>query len=172
MSAVCVCVCVLSACECHLVGSLGRNCSQTSGQCACKSGVIGRTCNRCAAGYQQSRSPSMPCVGQCLRLSVSLPVCLSSLVSLSQCNEHSHTSGRRWNSNSRIFPCTAADHCIDVAYYYYSLKLTEVAWSTLCICLCVFVCLLVTTVSPTKTDKPIEVLFRIWTRVGQNLCIK
>ena len=136
---VCVCVCVLSACECHLVGSLGRNCSQTSGQCACKSGVIGRTCNRCAAGYQQSRSPSMPCVGQCLRLSVSLPVCLSSLVSLSQCNEHSHTSGRRWKSNSRIFPCKAADHCIDVAYYYYSLKLTEVAWSTLCICLCVFV---------------------------------
>jgi len=63
----------VSACDCHLVGSLSRNCSQTSGQCPCKPGVTGRTCNRCDVGYQQSRSPLAPCVSQYLS------VCLSSV---------------------------------------------------------------------------------------------
>ncbi|KHN83556.1 Netrin unc-6 [Toxocara canis] len=50
------------SCNCHPVGSLSRSCNQTSGQCVCKSGVSGLTCNRCAKGYQQSRSPVNPCI--------------------------------------------------------------------------------------------------------------
>src|SRR5687767_12580113 len=50
------------ACECHPVGALGKHCNQTTGQCPCKPGVTGLTCNRCAKGYQQSRSPIAPCV--------------------------------------------------------------------------------------------------------------
>ena len=49
------------ACNCHPIGSLSKNCNQTSGQCICKPGVTGVTCNRCAKGYQQSRSPITPC---------------------------------------------------------------------------------------------------------------
>ncbi|ODM95397.1 Netrin-3 [Orchesella cincta] len=49
-------------CECHPVGASGRVCNQTTGQCPCKDGVTGLTCNRCAKGYQQSRSPIAPCV--------------------------------------------------------------------------------------------------------------
>lgn len=50
------------ACQCHPLGSVGQSCDQASGQCVCKEGVAGKTCNRCAAGYQQSRSPVAPCV--------------------------------------------------------------------------------------------------------------
>lgn len=49
-------------CECHPVGASGRTCNQTTGQCPCKDGVTGLTCNRCADGYQQSRSPVAPCI--------------------------------------------------------------------------------------------------------------
>src|SRR6218665_900065 len=51
-------------CECHPVGSMGRNCNQTTGQCLCKEGVIGLLCNRCADGYQQTSSPVAPCVSK------------------------------------------------------------------------------------------------------------
>ncbi|CAD6188744.1 unnamed protein product [Caenorhabditis auriculariae] len=50
------------SCSCHPVGSLGKSCNQTSGQCVCKPGVTGTTCNRCAKGYQQSRSTVTPCI--------------------------------------------------------------------------------------------------------------
>uniref|UniRef100_A0A915DTU0 Netrin-1 n=1 Tax=Ditylenchus dipsaci TaxID=166011 RepID=A0A915DTU0_9BILA len=50
------------ACLCHPIGSLSKNCNQTSGQCICKPGVDGQTCNRCGKGYQQSRSPITPCI--------------------------------------------------------------------------------------------------------------
>jgi len=49
-------------CECHPIGSSGRVCNQTTGQCPCKDGVTGLTCNRCEDGYQQSRSPVAPCI--------------------------------------------------------------------------------------------------------------
>uniref|UniRef100_A0A8C6S0G6 Netrin-5 n=1 Tax=Nannospalax galili TaxID=1026970 RepID=A0A8C6S0G6_NANGA len=49
------------ACQCHPIGATGGMCNQTSGQCFCKLGVTGLTCNRCGPGYQQSHSPSMPC---------------------------------------------------------------------------------------------------------------
>ncbi|XP_048185879.1 netrin-5 isoform X2 [Perognathus longimembris pacificus] len=48
-------------CQCHPIGAMGGTCNQTSGQCSCKLGVTGLTCNRCGPGYQQSRSPRMPC---------------------------------------------------------------------------------------------------------------
>ncbi|XP_037675134.1 netrin-5 [Choloepus didactylus] len=49
------------ACQCHPIGATGGACNQTSGQCSCKLGVTGLRCNRCGPGYQQSRSPRMPC---------------------------------------------------------------------------------------------------------------
>ncbi|CAG0895123.1 unnamed protein product, partial [Cyprideis torosa] len=57
-----VSVFLFCTCDCHLIGSLGRTCNQTTGQCSCKQGVSGLTCNRCAPGYEQSRSPIEPCV--------------------------------------------------------------------------------------------------------------
>ncbi|XP_051925363.1 netrin 2 [Hippocampus zosterae] len=50
------------ACDCHPVGAAGKTCNRTTGQCPCKDGVTGVTCNRCAKGYQQSRSPVAPCI--------------------------------------------------------------------------------------------------------------
>jgi len=49
-------------CNCHPVGSSGKICNQTNGQCPCKDGVTGLECNRCAKGYQQSGSPIAPCI--------------------------------------------------------------------------------------------------------------
>ncbi|XP_053606990.1 netrin-B-like isoform X1 [Plodia interpunctella] len=49
-------------CDCHPVGASGKTCNQTSGQCPCKDGVTGTTCNRCAKGFQQSRSHIAPCI--------------------------------------------------------------------------------------------------------------
>ncbi|KAI8512216.1 Netrin-1 [Branchiostoma belcheri] len=51
-----------ATCDCHLVGASGKTCNQTTGQCPCKDGVTGLTCNRCAKGFQQSRSPVAPCI--------------------------------------------------------------------------------------------------------------
>ncbi|KAF2360062.1 Laminin EGF domain [Trinorchestia longiramus] len=51
-----------AACNCHPVGAAGRTCNQTTGQCTCKDGVTGQSCNRCAAGYIQSRSSIAPCI--------------------------------------------------------------------------------------------------------------
>lgn len=56
------CSFLLTACDCHPVGAAGKTCNQTTGQCPCKDGVTGITCNRCAKGYQQSRSPIAPCI--------------------------------------------------------------------------------------------------------------
>lgn len=47
------------------MGAAGKTCNQTTGQCPCKDGVTGITCNRCAKGYQQSRSPIAPCISTC-----------------------------------------------------------------------------------------------------------
>lgn len=55
---------VCKACDCHPIGSSGKICNSTSGQCPCKDGVTGLTCNRCARGYQQSRSHIAPCIKQ------------------------------------------------------------------------------------------------------------
>uniref|UniRef100_A0A8B9QSI1 Netrin 3 n=1 Tax=Anas platyrhynchos TaxID=8839 RepID=A0A8B9QSI1_ANAPL len=52
------------ACDCHPVGAAGKTCNQTTGQCPCKDGVTGLTCNRCAKGFQQSRSPVAPCISE------------------------------------------------------------------------------------------------------------
>ncbi|KAK0085655.1 hypothetical protein PV325_004689 [Microctonus aethiopoides] len=52
----------LISCDCHLIGASGKTCNQSTGQCPCKDGVTGTTCNRCARGYQQSRSHIAPCV--------------------------------------------------------------------------------------------------------------
>ena len=38
-------------CQCDFEGSLSFECDKFGGQCACKSGVIGRTCSRCQTGY-------------------------------------------------------------------------------------------------------------------------
>nr|XP_006010131.2 PREDICTED: netrin-1-like isoform X1 [Latimeria chalumnae] len=48
-------------CQCHRIGAIDTFCNETSGQCRCKDGVVGLTCNRCAAGYRQSQSAVSPC---------------------------------------------------------------------------------------------------------------
>lgn len=77
------------ACECHPVGASGRTCNQTTGQCPCKDGVTGLTCNRCADGYQQSRSPVAPCIRKYPFLSSDSHFSL--LSSLEICLTMSHT---------------------------------------------------------------------------------
>lgn len=52
------------ACACHAVGSMGKSCDKVNGKCSCKEGVTGLTCNRCARGYQQSRSHIAPCISK------------------------------------------------------------------------------------------------------------
>lgn len=52
------------ACACHAIGSTGKSCDNQSGQCTCKEGVSGLTCNRCARGYVQSRSHVAPCISK------------------------------------------------------------------------------------------------------------
>ncbi|XP_066902285.1 netrin-3, partial [Halyomorpha halys] len=64
-------VALVAACDCHPIGASGKTCNQTSGQCPCKDGVTGITCNRCAKGYQQSRSHIAPCI-KIPKLSVNL----------------------------------------------------------------------------------------------------
>nr|CAB3264471.1 NET1a netrin precursor [Phallusia mammillata] len=49
-------------CGCHPVGAAGKICHPVSGQCPCKDGVTGKRCNRCAKGYEQTKSPIAPCV--------------------------------------------------------------------------------------------------------------
>ncbi|XP_066257904.1 netrin-3 [Euwallacea similis] len=49
-------------CDCHPIGASGKTCNQATGQCPCKDGVVGINCNRCAKGYQQSRSHIAPCI--------------------------------------------------------------------------------------------------------------
>ncbi|MEJ1273111.1 hypothetical protein NN561_003971 [Cricetulus griseus] len=71
------------ACDCHPVGAAGKTCNQTTGQCPCKDGVTGITCNRCAKGYQQSRSPIAPCIMGLISCSVELassPVAMPFLI--------------------------------------------------------------------------------------------
>ncbi|GFO33203.1 netrin-1 [Plakobranchus ocellatus] len=48
--------------RCHQIGALGKLCNQTNGQCFCKEGVVGLTCNRCALGFKQSKSTIAPCI--------------------------------------------------------------------------------------------------------------
>ncbi|XP_021564165.1 netrin-3, partial [Carlito syrichta] len=72
------------ACDCHPVGAAGKTCNQTTGQCPCKDGVTGLTCNRCAPGFQQSRSPVAPCV----KIPVPGPTEESSPVVPEDCDSH------------------------------------------------------------------------------------
>ncbi|CAF1229554.1 unnamed protein product, partial [Didymodactylos carnosus] len=53
---------VCKECNCHPVGSRGKTCNQTTGQCICKDGVTGLRCDRCMKGYQQTKSPVAPCI--------------------------------------------------------------------------------------------------------------
>ena len=45
----------VSECNCHPVGSRGKVCNQTTGQCLCKDGVTGLRCDRCMKGYQTNK---------------------------------------------------------------------------------------------------------------------
>ncbi|XP_070500395.1 netrin-A-like [Chironomus tepperi] len=60
-------------CNCHAIGSTGKSCNNTTGQCSCKEGVTGLTCNRCARGYQQSRSHIAPCIKIPRVISMNMP---------------------------------------------------------------------------------------------------
>ncbi|KAK3718989.1 hypothetical protein QZH41_013141 [Actinostola sp. cb2023] len=53
-------------CNCHPYGSRGRVCNQITGQCPCKEGVTGRSCDKCAKGYNSTKSSIVPCIGKYL----------------------------------------------------------------------------------------------------------
>jgi len=40
-------------CDCYDIGSHGRSCNVSSGQCHCRSGVIGRRCDKCASRFAE-----------------------------------------------------------------------------------------------------------------------
>nr|BAJ22065.1 netrin [Dugesia japonica] len=45
------------SCKCHTIGSIKPNeCHKKTGQCYCKDGVTGQTCDRCKEGYKQTNS--------------------------------------------------------------------------------------------------------------------
>lgn len=47
-----------------MIGSSGKTCNQSSGQCPCKEGVTGLRCDRCKKGYQQTNSAIVPCISK------------------------------------------------------------------------------------------------------------
>ena len=49
------------ACDCYAPGSASLVCNNATGQCECKSGAIGRQCNRCKIGKQDV---SAGCIGR------------------------------------------------------------------------------------------------------------
>lgn len=38
-------------CNCHVSGSEDRTCNRNTGECKCRTHVIGRACDRCESGY-------------------------------------------------------------------------------------------------------------------------
>ena len=64
------CLSCVAACDCHPIGASGKTCNQSTGQCPCKDGVTGTTCNRCARGYQQSRSHIAPCISEYIHINL------------------------------------------------------------------------------------------------------
>jgi hypothetical protein len=49
-------------CQCHAVGSMDEFCDGVTGQCTCKTNVMGRDCSQCHVNtYNMSRDGCMPC---------------------------------------------------------------------------------------------------------------
>ncbi len=40
-------------CECYSIGSFRRTCDPLTGQCPCRSGVIGRRCDACSSQFAE-----------------------------------------------------------------------------------------------------------------------
>uniref|UniRef100_A0A3Q2GBV6 Netrin-1 n=1 Tax=Cyprinodon variegatus TaxID=28743 RepID=A0A3Q2GBV6_CYPVA len=94
------CLSSLTACDCHPVGAAGKTCNHTTGQCPCKDGVTGITCNRCAKGYQQSRSPIAPCI----KIPVSPPTTPSSITEEpSDCDSYCKASKGKLKINMKKY---------------------------------------------------------------------
>ena len=57
-------------CLCNVVGTVGSSavCDTTSGQCLCKSNVVGRNCSACVVGYYgiENVGGCLPCDQQCI----------------------------------------------------------------------------------------------------------
>ncbi|XP_042554367.1 netrin-3 [Dipodomys spectabilis] len=97
------------ACDCHPVGAAGKTCNQTTGQCPCKDGVTGLTCNRCAPGFQQSRSPVAPCV----KTPVPGPTEDSSPVDAQDCESHCRPASGNYRISLKKF--CRKDYAVQVA---------------------------------------------------------
>ena len=79
---------LLLACDCDEAGSTSKFCHRASGQCSCRSGISGRRCDRCKAGFYL------------------FPQCLAC-----SCNGHADTCDQ---TTGRCIECrddTMGDHC-------------------------------------------------------------
>ncbi|XP_051844016.1 netrin-3 [Antechinus flavipes] len=97
------------ACDCHPVGAAGKTCNQTTGQCPCKDGVTGLTCNRCAPGFQQSRSPVAPCV----KIPAMVPTGVTSTVAPEDCDSHCKPARGSYRINLKKY--CGKDYAVQVA---------------------------------------------------------
>lgn len=95
-------------CNCHSLGSFNTTCNPYGGQCPCKKGITGRTCDQCdVAHYDLTRIGCKPC--NCSRLS---KVCDAES---GQCQCPANTQGQRcdmcsanhwgYNVTSGCMPC-------------------------------------------------------------------
>uniref|UniRef100_A0A8C0GXC8 Netrin 5 n=1 Tax=Chelonoidis abingdonii TaxID=106734 RepID=A0A8C0GXC8_CHEAB len=91
------------ACQCHPIGAVSTMCNQTTGQCQCKMGVTGLTCNRCAQGFQQSRTAHIPCIPRdgLTPLYPCAPICALPLGT--ECQSHCSPSHGRVHMNLRKY---------------------------------------------------------------------
>jgi hypothetical protein len=65
-------------CECYATGSYGNQCDPITGQCRCRSGVIGRRCDSCPNAYAEVTLRG--CEGEASPFSCPLPVLHPNLV--------------------------------------------------------------------------------------------
>ncbi|XP_072155296.1 netrin-3 [Bemisia tabaci] len=92
------------ACDCHPIGASGKTCNQTSGQCPCKDGVTGVTCNRCAKGYTQSRSHIAPCIK-------------TPRISINQMSADAEPNGNPSNKNDQCGKCRSGTRRLNLSKY-------------------------------------------------------